>query len=229
MVTAAGRGVRFDSTRPKQYMPLLGVPILQRTLSALDACSRVDALMVVVNEEEVEYCRREVVSERMAKVVGVVEGGQHRALSVRNGLRALCEVGAWDLVGVHDGARPLVTCDEVTRAVDTLVADPKIGGVVLAVPSADTIKEVDPQGRIVRTADRDRLWRAQTPQVFRWQTLMSAYEQPEEVLLAATDDSALVEMSGATVKVVEGSPENLKITERSDLRLAENILAERRT
>jgi len=228
VVTAAGRGVRFESNRPKQYVPLLGIPVLQRTLAALDVCPLVDALMVVVNSAEVDYCRSEIAGEQIEKVVGVVEGAEHRALSVRNGLSALAQIGSWDYVGVHDGARPLITCDEVERAVQTLVTEPEVEGVVLAVPSVDTMKEVDDQGRITGTADRDRLWRAQTPQIFRWRTLMSAYDQPEEVLVAATDDSALVEASGATVKVVQGSPENLKITDRSDFRHAENILAERR-
>jgi 2-C-methyl-D-erythritol 4-phosphate cytidylyltransferase len=99
---------------------------------------------------------------------------------------------------------------------------------VLAIPSVDTIKTVDAQGFITGTPDRRVHWRAQTPQIFRWQVLMSAYEQPDDVLLAATDDSSLVEMRGGKVKVVEGSPENIKITERSDLRRAESILAERR-
>lgn len=228
VVTAAGKGVRFESNRPKQYVPLLGIPILQRTLSALDACPQVDALMVVVNPGEVEYCQREIAGERIGKVVGVVGGSEHRALSVRNGLKALSQIGTWDLVGVHDGARPLITCDEVERAVETLATESEVEGVVVAIPSIDTVKEVDSQGRITGTADRDRLWRAQTPQIFRWDTLMSAYDQPEEVLVGATDDSALVEVGGATVKVVEGSPENLKITDRSDFRHAENILAERR-
>ena len=101
-------------------------------------------------------------------------------------------------------------------------------GVVLAIPSVDTIKTVDAQGFITGTPDRRGLWRAQTPQIFRWQALWSAYDQPDDVLLRATDDSSLVEMQGGKVKVVEGSPENLKITERCDLRQAEHILAERR-
>ncbi len=228
VVTAAGKGVRFESRLPKQYVPLLGIPMLQRTLTALSGCDQVDALVVVVNPEELEYCRVEVARERIDKVVAVTPGGAERALSVQNGLRALAELGTWDLVGVHDGARPLVTCEEVARVVDALVADSALDGAVLAIPSVDTIKSVDAQGSITGTLDRRSLWRAQTPQVFRWHALMAAYEQAEDVLLAATDDSSLVELLGGRVKVVEGSAENMKITERSDLRRAESILAERR-
>jgi 2-C-methyl-D-erythritol 4-phosphate cytidylyltransferase len=228
VVTAAGRGVRLDSRLPKQYVPLLGIPVLQRTLCALDSCEQVDAIALVVNAEEMEYCRAEIAREQIGKVVSVTIGGAERALSVRNGLQALAKVGTWDLVGVHDGARPLVTCQEVSRAVDVLAAEPDVDGVVLAIPSVDTIKTVDAQGWITGTPDRSGLWRAQTPQIFRWQVLLSAYNQTDEVLLSATDDSSLVEARGARVKVVEGSPENLKITEPSDLRRAESILADRR-
>ena len=113
--------------------------------------------------------------ERIDKVVQVCAGGDERALSVRNGLDALAEAGTWDLVGVHDGARPLVTCDEITRAVEALAADERLGGAVLGVPSTDTVKIVDEDGVIVATPERRTVWRAQTPQIFRWQALMDAY------------------------------------------------------
>jgi 2-C-methyl-D-erythritol 4-phosphate cytidylyltransferase len=147
---------------------------------------------------------------------------------VRNGLQALARKGTWDLVGVHDGARPLVTCAEIDRAVETLVADPGLDGAVVAVRSIDTIKMVDEDGVIVSTPDRRRVWQAQTPQIFRWQTLVDAYAQSEQVLLEATDDASLVEALGKRVAVVEGSTENLKITDRVDLLHAEQILTERR-
>lgn len=226
VVTAAGRGTRFGTERPKQYVPLLGVPILTRTVSALAECPRVDALVVVVNGDEVDARREELIDAGRGKVVRVVAGAEHRALSVRNGLTALAEEGSWDLVGVHDGARPLVTCEEVERAVTMLEGETDVAGAVVALPSVDTLKEVDAEGLITATADRERIWRAQTPQIFHWQVLTDAYTAPDKVLLAATDDSALVESCGGRVKVVQGSPENLKITEPSDFRYAEGILRE---
>jgi 2-C-methyl-D-erythritol 4-phosphate cytidylyltransferase len=227
VVAAAGQGVRFDPRLPKQHVPLLGIPMLQRTLAALSSCIQIDALAVVVNPDEVDDCRERIANERLHKVVLVTAGGEERPLSVRNGLQALAEMGSWDLVGVHDGARPLVTCEEVSRAVETLVADSSLEGVVLAIPCTDTIKTVNEDGFVTGTPDRRLLWRAQTPQIFRWQAIMDAYARPEEVLLAATDDSSLVEGRGGKVAVVEGSPENLKITDQADLRHAEHILAER--
>jgi 2-C-methyl-D-erythritol 4-phosphate cytidylyltransferase len=228
VVAAAGYGSRLDSGLPKQYVPLLGIPMLQRTLSVLSSCSEVDALAVVVNFEDVEYCRSEIIMEQIAKVMRVTAGGDERVLSVRNGLLALAEAGTWDLVGVHDGARPLVTCAEIGRAVDALAADPGLDGAVLAIPSTDTIKIVDDGRLITSTPERRTLWRAQTPQIFRWQVLMDAYAQADEALLGATDDASLVEARGGRVVVVEGSPENFKVTDRVDLRHAEQILAERR-
>jgi 2-C-methyl-D-erythritol 4-phosphate cytidylyltransferase len=228
VVAAAGYGTRLDSGLPKQYIPLLGIPVLQRTLSALSSCPEVDALAVVVNHQDVDYCTNEIALEGISKVVVVTPGGDERALSVKNGLRALVEAGSWDLLGVHDGARPLVTCDAIARAVSALAADPTLDGAVPAVPSIDTVKIVDDDGLIRSTPDRRSLWRAQTPQVFRREVLMEAYSVPDEELTDATDDAALVEARGGRVVVVRGAPENFKITDRVDLRLAEQILAERR-
>lgn len=228
VVAAAGFGTRLDAGLPKQYVPLLGIPMLQRTLNTLAACDRVDAIVVTVNPQDVGYCHTEIADEGIPKVVRVVAGGEERALSVRNGLRALALAGSWDLVGVHDGARPLVTCQEITRVVEALEADEALDGAILAVPSTDTIKVVDGTGLITATPNRHSLWRAQTPQVFRWKVLMDAYEGPEESLPYATDDAALVEGRGGRVAVVQGSTENFKVTDRADLRHAEQILAERR-
>jgi 2-C-methyl-D-erythritol 4-phosphate cytidylyltransferase len=228
VVTAGGYGVRLGLGAPKQYALILGIPMVQRTLAALDACAAVDALVLVVNEEDVGYCAAEIVAERFEKVVDVVGGGSERSLSVRNGLMALLAARpALDLVGVHDGARPLVTCKEVHDLRDRLAADRELSGALVAQPSADTLKLVDTAGLVIETPPRALLWRAQTPQIFRRAALIAAYEQDESLLVRATDDAWLVERKGGRVAVVEGSPENLKVTTPLDLRLAEQILAER--
>jgi 2-C-methyl-D-erythritol 4-phosphate cytidylyltransferase len=230
VVAAAGYGTRLDSGLPKQYVPLLGIPMIQRTLSALNACPKIEAMLVVVNWEDVDYCRSEIASEQLdAKVLKVVAGGEKRPESVRNGLLALAEMGTWDLVGVHDGARPLVTCAEVERVVAALEADPSLDGAVPGIPSTDTVKIADEAGIVVSTPDRRFVWRAQTPQIFRWPVLMDAYTAGGvDELGYFTDDASLVEARGGRVKMVEGSPENFKITDRLDLQHAEQILAERR-
>ncbi len=229
VVAGAGLGTRLELGRPKQYVPLHGIPMLQRTLDVLGNCPAVDALVVVVNEPDIQYCETELVEERIPKVVRVVAGGEERPLSVRNGLAALAQEGTWDLVGTHDGARPLVTCADITRTVEALVADERLAGAVLGVPAADTMKVVDENGMVTATLDRHTLWRAQTPQIFRWDALMDAYaETSEDDLMSSTDDACLVEARGGKVAMVKGSPENFKITDRVDLRHAEQILVERR-
>jgi 2-C-methyl-D-erythritol 4-phosphate cytidylyltransferase len=148
---------------------------------------------------------------------------------VRNGLDALAEAGTWEFVGVHDGARPLVTCGDITRTVEALAADERLAGAVLGVPTSDTVKVVDEEGLVVATPERRALWHAQTPQIFRWDALMEAYAHtPEDTLLRSTDDASLVETRGGRVIMVKGSSENFKVTDRVDLRHAEQILAERR-
>jgi 2-C-methyl-D-erythritol 4-phosphate cytidylyltransferase len=229
VVAAAGYGTRLGSGLPKQYVPLLGIPMLQRTLNTLATCPAVDALVVVVNSTDVEYCGSQIVQEMIEKVLEVAAGGEERGFSVRNGLQALAQAGTWDLVGVHDGARPLITCEEITRAAETLAADDRLAGAVLGVPASDTVKVVDEAGLVVDTPDRRTIWRAQTPQIFRWPALLDAYSTAsEEELIRSTDDASLVEARGGRVVMVKGSPENFKITDKVDLRRAEQILAERR-
>ena len=228
VVAAAGHGTRLGLDLPKQYAPLLGIPMLQRTLSVLSTCEWVDALVVVVSEMDVEYCEEEIRLEHIERVERVVAGGEKRPLSVRNGILALAQLGTWDLIGIHDGARPLVRCQDIGRVVETLGNDSSLDGAVLGIPSVDTVKIVDDSGLIVSTPRRGTLWQAQTPQIFRWRVLVDTYAQPDDVLLGATDDASLVEARGGRVVVVEGSPENFKITNMMDLRHAEQILADRR-
>jgi 2-C-methyl-D-erythritol 4-phosphate cytidylyltransferase len=153
---------------------------------------------------------------------GVV-GGDERSHSVR---AALHHTLAGDPVLVHDAARPLVTAAIIRATLAGL--DPQADAAIAAARVTDTIKEGD-RGTVVRTLDRDRLWAIQTPQVFRREVLERALAQPHEVLAAATDDASLVEQMGGTVRLVESPRENLKITTPADLRLAESLLAARRT
>lgn len=201
--------------------------MLERTVKVLAGCDEVTTLVVVVNEGDVAYCRDEVIGDRYPAVVDVVAGGAERALSVRNGLRALAARGWCDLVGTHDGARPLVSCAEIRGLRERIEADTGIDGAILALPSTDTLKVVDATGLITATPARAGLWRALTPQIFRWKPFVAAYGQSDDVLAGATDDAALVEAMGGRVGVVEGRPENLKVTTPVDVRVAESILRER--
>lgn len=206
----------------KQFLPLLGKPMLAHTLAAFEAAASIDQVVLVVGEDQLDVCRTEIVDRYgFRKVRKLMPGGSERQDSVYSGLGSLgpdC-----DLVVVHDAARPLVTPEMLDRAV---AEARRTGAVVAAVPVKDTIKLVD-GGAVAETPDRSRLWAAQTPQVFRCALLLEAHRKARQDGFVGTDDAALVERLGHPVYIVEGSPENLKVTTPEDLLLAESILARR--
>ena len=145
---------------------------------------------------------------------GWVEGGASRSESVRNALAAAPEART---VVVHDAARPLVTRELVVACLDALLG---VDGAIAAAPVTDTVKEAYPDGTVLRTLDRSRLWAVQTPQVFRAESLRRALDVDAAVLAAATDDASLVEEAGGTVRLVEAPVENFKVTTAADLERA---------
>lgn len=223
MIPAAGGGRRLGGRLEKQFLLLGGMPLLGHTLKAFQASPLVQGIMVVVPKSRVELVWEGIVRPYgISKVLDVVVGGAHRQDSVRLGLEALGQ--GWDLVMVHDGARPLVSQELIARCVkETLVH----GATLAGVPATDTIKEVNSEGFVERTHPREKLWMVQTPQTFRYDWLMMAHERAFREGFLGTDDASLVERLGFRVRVVTGSYENIKVTTRSDLRLAEEILARR--
>jgi 2-C-methyl-D-erythritol 4-phosphate cytidylyltransferase len=218
IVPAAGGGTRLSAPAPKQYLPLLGVPILVRTLQALLA-SGVDRLILVVPPRHEARCRAEILTPYGLAVDALVPGGADRQASVYAGLRQVDDAGG--LVLIHDGARPLVTSGIIQAAVAAAAA---VGAAVVAVPVTDTIKVAGPDRLVQETPVRGRLWAAQTPQAFRAGLFREAHERALRDGYRGTDDSVLVERLGHPVQLVAGSPENLKITTPADLALAEQIL-----
>lgn len=203
---------------PKQFMVLKDRPMLSHTLSAFQMCPDVEGVVVVVPEGYEDFCVREVVEPYgLSKVRDVVPGGGRRQDSVYEGLK-LTE-GA-EMVVVHDGARPLVRPELISRTVDLCK---KHGAVLAAVPVKETVKVVE--GEVVRkTLPRDLLWAAQTPQTFLRKVLWEAFERAFEGGLYATDEASLVEAMGYEVRVVMGDYGNLKITTQEDLRMAELLM-----
>lgn len=226
VIAAGGVGSRMGAGSSKQLMHLAGKPVVARSTAIFQVVPEVTEIVIVIDPEDVERCRQEAVEKfGLAKVSAVVEGGETRARSVQNGLAQLG--GDIDTVLVHDGARPLFPPELLAAGIRELETG-GCDGVVFGIPVTDTIKELAGEGGLVaRTPDRTRLWAAQTPQIFSRATLEKAYAQPPEVLVAATDDASLVEMAGGRVRMVEGSPENIKITTPVDLALAEEILRRR--
>lgn len=221
VIVAAGRGERVGAGLPKQFLPLRGVPVLVRAVRPFQASPLIDEVVVVVPAETVEQVRRLLRQHGLSKVTAAVEGGPTRQESVRRGLAAL---GASDLVVVHDGARPLVQQSIIARVVEAARED---GAATAALPATETIKVVDRTGRVDATLDRERVWIVQTPQAFRTAWLVDAHERAPQDGANATDDAGLVERAGYPVRVVLGSPENLKITTGDDLSLAEALLDRR--
>jgi 2-C-methyl-D-erythritol 4-phosphate cytidylyltransferase len=224
IVPAAGSGVRFGGLVPKQYLPLAGLPLLAWTLKALAASGQVDRIVLVVAAGHEARCRVEILEPNGLTVDHVLPGGADRQASVYAGLsRAPADT---DLVLVHDGARPLVTLPIIRAAVQTAGAE---GAAVVAIPVTDTIKVADAECRVEETLPRGRLWAAQTPQVFRAAWLREAHAKARTDGFRGTDDGVLVERLGYPVRLVPGSPDNLKITTMADLAQAEQILRGRLT
>jgi len=223
IVVAAGRGSRAGGARAKQFREINGTPIIIHTLRRFDACATIGETVVVLPEGEHEQFAALASRHGLSKAATTVAGGATRTESVWRGLQVLGEKDI-DVVAVHDGVRPFVTPSEI----DCVVREAeRHGAAILASPVVETTKEVE-DSRIVRTLSRSRLWHAQTPQAFRRELLVRAYAEALAGGLDATDCSALVERTGAIVRIVEGGAHNIKITTPQDFALAEILMREAR-
>jgi len=217
VVPAAGRGTRMRADIPKQYLPLAGGTVIGHTLTRLGTHPAVQGLIVVLDADDRLWGRQ---SLSLPVPAHTVIGGAERYASVLNGLRALDGIAApEDWVMVHDAARPCVRHDDLDRLLDELARHP-VGG-ILALPVADTMKRSDADGNVLETVSRERLWRALTPQMFRLQALREAIEQAVGQGLPVTDEASAMELCGLRPHLVEGHPDNIKITHPADLELAE--------
>jgi 2-C-methyl-D-erythritol 4-phosphate cytidylyltransferase len=196
IIVAAGSGTRIDATRPKQFLEIHGKPVVVHTLERFENCDSIDQIILVLPERQIGDFERLASGSSISKLTRIVPGGDNRSRSVQCGLDAVDEMG--DIVAVHDGARPLVTEDEIARTVEGATVT---GAACLVAAVSDTIKLVV-DDRIVRTLDRTELRRALTPQ-----------------------ECMLVEKLGVPIAVVEGSACNIKITHPEDLVLAETLMS----
>lgn len=224
VVPAAGFGQRMGADLPKQYLPLAGKPVLRWTIEALLAHPRVAGVMMSVAAEDARW--KDCVPSGAGPRVRAVTGGTQRADSVEAGLLALGkEVTDDSWVLVHDAVRPCVHPGDIERLVSGLQDDP-VGG-LLAAASADTIKQVDDEQRVAATLDRRVVWRALTPQMFRYGTLKQAYAHAREADRVPGDESSAIEAMGLRPKLIVGRADNVKITQPEDLGLAEAVLRAR--
>jgi 2-C-methyl-D-erythritol 4-phosphate cytidylyltransferase len=221
VLPAAGRSTRFGGKEKKPFVSLDGRPLWLRAaelfVTRLDVCQTI----IVVAPEDRELFRSRYAANLAFLNIQVAEGGAERFESVANALAMISDA---DFVAIHDAVRPCTTPAQIdavfARAAET-------GAAILAVPVNDTLKRINNQHQIEQTVSRKGLWLAQTPQVFRRDWLLEAYQKRAKAGPDITDDAQLVEAAGHKVHVVEGSPSNLKVTTQSDLALAKAILDSR--
>ena len=217
VIVAAGESRRMRGI-DKILTPLMGWPLVAHTIEAFNGSPRIGRIVLVLSRGVLDRGRRIVEEGGWDKVTDMCAGGERRQDSVRAGLDRLPDV---DWVVVHDGARPLVDADIIGRGLD---AAAETGAAVAAIPVTDTIKRAGPGCIVVDTPPREELWAAQTPQVFRRQVLADAHERVAEDV---TDDAAMVELVGGTVKLFMGSYENIKVSTPEDLAAARVLLESR--
>lgn len=219
IVVAGGAGARMGAAVPKQFLPLGGRAVLDRTIAALAASPKIEGIVLALPPTlpaEVADTFR-----GLPKVLAVTDGGAQRQDSVRNALAAVPESA--ETILVHDGVRPFVSAALLERCVDLARMH---GAVVPVVPVRDTVKEWDRGRKTLATVDRSTLFRAQTPQGFRAGIIKAAYRAAQERGLSGTDDSSLVEAAGIPVTPIPGEEGNIKITLPEELRMAEGLLRE---
>ena len=219
LVPAAGQGTRMGDALPKQYLPVAGRPMMFHSLEALAAVGRVDHVIAILSPLDRHWGAHDW-SAFPAKIEALFAGGASRGESVSNALALLADrAAADDWILVHDAARPCIATRLVEQFLDEVGDDP-VGG-LLAMPLADTLKRAEDSMRVGETIPRAGLWRAQTPQMFRYDVLRRGLARTP----GATDESQAVESLGQMPRIVQGENANLKVTFADDLPLAEMILA----
>lgn len=219
IIAAAGMSNRMGAKINKQFIAVDNKPILVHTLEKFEKSKHVDEIVLVAREDEIDYCRTEIVKRyNFKKVSKIISGGKERQDSVYNGIMALND--RTDIVLSHDGARPFVKLENIYDGIEGAY---RHGACVVGVPVQDTIKVVGDSRDVLETPQRDMLWAAQTPQCFKKEILLEAHRKAIEDGFIGTDDSMLVERMGIDVKMIKGSYENIKITTPEDLIIAESM------
>lgn len=224
VIPAAGVGKRMGADRPKQYLPLLGKSVIEQTIACFLDHPHIVGIVVSVSHDDGYWPVLPV--SRSPRIVRA-EGGAERCHSVLNGLEALApQAAAEDWVLVHDAARPCLARSDLNKLIADL-ADDEVGG-ILAVPVRDTMKRGDGTGHIARTEDRNDLWHALTPQMFRFGLLRNALQRSLADGFVVTDEASAIEHMGLKPRLVEGRADNIKVTRPEDLALAAYFLGKNR-
>lgn len=219
VVPAAGVGRRMQSSQPKQYLNVAGLTVLEHTVRALCQDPRIRHIFIAISADDPFFAS---LNFNTTLPITRVDGGASRAASVQSGVAAALAAG-YQWVAVHDAARPCLSADELNKVLDEALADSV--GALLALPVADTLKRADAAERIEATIDREQLWQALTPQVFRSEELLSGLQSLGADNPQLTDEASVIEALGRQPKLVQGKRSNLKITLPGDEQLAALWLA----
>lgn len=215
LIVAAGTGERMNSVIPKQFLPVLGKPLLAYTIDVFEKSPLIDEIIIVINKNHEKQFQEQILTHiHTHKDLRYVFGGDTRQDSVYAGLELIYN-RPHDHVLIHDGVRPLVSEEILKRSVEGVI---KYGAVCCAIPSVDTLKLCKSNGSIESTLDRSIVWRAQTPQSFKISIIWEAIQKAKAENFHATDDSAMVERLGIPVYLVLGSEDNYKITRSEERR-----------
>lgn len=219
VIVAAGRSERFGGPVPKQYLEVAGRPLLAWTVQRFESATSIDAVLLVVAEDQLLYVSEKVVDPYgYTKVIKIVPGGESRQESVLKGLTRLPI--STELVAIHDGARPLTHPDDIDAVVTVAAQD---GAAMLAAKVTDTVKRAK-DNYILSTLDRSDLFLAQTPQVFGYDMIIEAHRRAAKEGCDVTDDAALIESAGFKIKLVESTFPNQKVTTREDMAAVATLL-----
>jgi 2-C-methyl-D-erythritol 4-phosphate cytidylyltransferase len=225
IIVAAGMGLRMGAKVKKQYLYLEGIPILSRTIMAFDTCDKVHEIVLVIPEQDNEYCKRYIIEPfGFAKKIHLVDGGKKRQDSVLNGLKHVQESKdstKETIVLIHDGVRPFVNQDLIKACIQNAIEH---GACIPGVKITDTIKQARLDSSIQKTLNRQFLYAAQTPQTFKFDLIWRAFDHSQKTCFSGTDDASILEHFGHKVIIIKGSKLNVKITTKQDLVLGKYLL-----
>ncbi|GAA0729886.1 2-C-methyl-D-erythritol 4-phosphate cytidylyltransferase [Clostridium malenominatum] len=219
LILAAGKGRRMGKDINKQFLTIEGKPILYYTLKAFEEHKEIHKIILVASEEEIDYCKREIINKYgITKVKKVIKGGSERQQSVLNGLK---EVEKANIVLIHDGARPFVSSNIISEGIKYASL---YGAAACGVPPKDTIKVIDKEGFSLQNLERDTLISIQTPQCFKYDLILKCHLDILSEKAKVTDDTSVVEYFGYKVYIYPGKYNNIKITTPEDLIISEKLV-----
>ncbi|MBI4641788.1 MAG: 2-C-methyl-D-erythritol 4-phosphate cytidylyltransferase [Candidatus Tectomicrobia bacterium] len=220
LIPAAGSGKRMGGGTEKQFLYLGSKPLLAYTLERFQQCEVIDEIYIILPQGKMTFCEDEIVKRyAFSKVKELIAGGERRQDSVYYGLKAVKPDTM--IVVIHDGVRPFIEESLIRHVIE---AAREWGAAIAALPEQDTIKEVTQDQFVSQTIDREKIWRVQTPQAFHYPLLWKAFEKAMSCGYYGTDEAYLIEQIGHPIKIVGGSPFNIKVTTPDDLVLGEAIL-----